>query len=128
MCPSKVKNFKSLRDEWYQILKEDGFNDIEQTDGLLKFWTNTRFRVVHNVELYESKKKYFELAGQYCHDGIFKSEINRKIWQLHSEGLSIREIADKIKETSKNYKKSKVHKVVNETAKEMLKIYEGSNE
>lgn len=92
-----------LRQHWYEILKESGFVDIENTTHPnlpIKDWHSQRFKKV-NVERKNHIENYYKKACELLLTHTFQSELHKKIWQLHSEGKSIRKIEREIS-TSEN--------------------------
>lgn len=116
------RQFKALKDSWYKKLKKSGFNDIETADGALKKSHTDLFSVYHadygSIYL-EAKEEYFRLARQLLHDYKFSTPQQKLVWQLHSEGLSIRTIIKVLK--SKNYPgyRDLVHGIIKKLSKEM---------
>lgn len=103
-----MSELRTLRKTWYQKLKGEGFEDIEDDHGnLLNYHFNICKMRYHPVS-YEAKLYYYQEAGTLLHTHSFKSIEEREIWKLHSEGLPVRKIADRIK----IYKKSWVHYIV----------------
>ena len=84
----KSPKFKKLQDKWYNKLKNSGFEDIEQADGNLKKQAKSIHILYYKPVAYEAKQRYFELAGQFLYWYKFKNEVEKKIWTLHSEGMS----------------------------------------
>jgi len=125
------KPSKKLQDKWTKKLKSYGFEDIEDDKGRLKKWTVTHLNKLlyqgkteeYTPELtnqrFSSKRDYFALAGQFLHEYKFKTKLQEKIWQLHAEGLSFREIEAKTKSISKTH----AALLIGQLVKEMLKLY-----
>lgn len=93
------QKFRQLRDKWYAKLKEKGFEDIENTkmnSPELKKFDRVVFKKVSASE-YESRTKYYSNCSEILNTYKFKSKLEEKIWALHSEGLSLREIEKEIK-------------------------------
>lgn len=123
---SKLKNnLKKLIEHWDRKLKESGFVDIEdRRTGLLKKcggdanWDpdwfhdlSTNFqewegKTVDGIKLgskgystyvwKQSQAEYYRLVSIYYHEKEFKSDREKRIWGLHAEGISHREIAKKL--------------------------------
>lgn len=109
------KQFKKLQNQWYKKLKASGFEDAEETikvDGkeyqTLKSWSNFTFSKVTQPN-WEAKSEYYTAASSFLHEHSFSSEQERHMWELHSEGVSYRDIVDKIKE--KGNKSTTIHHV-----------------
>lgn len=100
---------------WYNKLKEEGFQDIEDTKtGMLKEWDSIQyFRHSLTPLKYESTLHYYALAKEMLSFYDFKNELHKKIWEHHSDGLSERKIALKIRK----YKKSMIHYIIANIAK-----------
>lgn len=113
------KEFKDLQAKWYKKLANTGFADIEQPDGNLKNWALSLIR--HDETTENAKQDYYRLAGQLLHSSYpFQSNTERKIWEMHAEGLSIRDIAKKLKSQRIRAHKNGVHKVVQKIAAQLV--------
>lgn len=120
------KEFKDLQAKWYK--KAGNFNgvnelgqaipDVEQPDGNLKNWALSLIR--HDEITENAKQDYYRLAGQLLHTFPFESKTERKIWEMHAEGLSIRDIAKKLKSQRIRAHKNGVHKVVQKIAAQLV--------
>jgi hypothetical protein len=93
------KEFKELKAKWDKKLEKSGLENIEQEDGNLKNWSSRVFsssrsgiNVEDRIEYYKSVEGYYRTAGQFLHEYKFKSNKEKLIWELHCEGLSVREI------------------------------------
>jgi len=107
---ARDKDLKDLQSIWYKKLKDNGFNDIEDTSTegrLLKSWHSFRYKED------EEKTVYYEKAHDILNSHHFKKEEYRAIWEMHCEGLSEREISERLK----SFKKSWVHTIIARTAK-----------
>lgn len=88
---AKKADLKKLQREWYKKLEDDGFKDIEQDEYGLKHWSshwNTR----HSIEEIQSKISYYEMADKFLSTHKFDSEVERAIWEYHSNGIGSRDI------------------------------------
>lgn len=98
-------NLQQLQQKWYRKLEEQGFKDIEDTQGRLKTWTGHALHDEFAEPLPEhhrkesskihktSQQEYYRLVGQFLFDKEFPNKEYRKVWQLHAEGKSYKEIA-----------------------------------
>ncbi len=112
------KSFKKLKREWYDKLKASGFEELE-TEGeendkaesvpFMKHWTCTKFRAA-NKELYQAKIDYFSHATEILNTHDFESDLEKEVWELHTEGFSYREIGIKLKD--KKINKDKANEIV----------------
>ncbi len=120
------KSFKELQAEWYRKLAATGFEDIEdhrKADAPLKSWHDHRFKRTHDVTV-ESTRTYYERASLLLHNGKFRTPTYRRIWELHSAGMSERKIMVELAKdpTLIHYTNVKVHYVIAETKKQMSDV------
>lgn len=90
------QELKKLQDKWYKKLAKAGFEDIEDINSpneFLKEWHGSWFRSRGHASRFTAKESYFYQAGHFLTNHEFKNEQEKKVWKLHSEGLSLREIA-----------------------------------
>ncbi len=117
--PFKSKEFLKLQKTWEKKLSDSGLENIEQADGNLKIWTSSFFRSRYNPTLWKAKEDYYRLAGQFLNDHKFESTVEKLIWQLHSEAVSIRNIYLELKRLKKKIAKDKIHNIIRKLADEM---------
>lgn len=118
--PFKTKEFKALKAKWDKKLEKSGFDDIER-DGNLKLFHSVYFadprRYDENVV--EAKHQYYNIAGVFLNEHKFANTLEKKIWQLHSEGKSIREIEKALAKVYRTYK-DHIHKTLQALQAEMI--------
>lgn len=122
------KDFKKLQKEWYEKIKKEGFVDAEDTENPhrpLKSWHSFKFYAPDkNQKLYfismDSAEEYYKRARHLLVDYKFDKEIHKRIWTLHSEGWSTRQIEKKISRFDKSYKRSQISNIINKIAKEII--------
>lgn len=132
---TKSKEFNDLQAKWYKKLKDSGFEDAEQDPETLKQWTRSKFAPQQNngaaldvvMAKNRSKQEYYRLAGHFLYDFNFTSELHRLIWELHSDGLSHRDISDKLKENGIKKARTQVLDIIHELKKELALYYGNSN-
>lgn len=95
------KQFKDLQAKWYEKLAEEGFQEIENVrTGQLKQWSMHYVQCKRDkdfaLNLIQETNQYFHSAQTVLNDYQFKTERERRIWELHCEGLSTRQIADRM--------------------------------
>jgi len=103
--PFRTKKFKELQERWYKKLEKSGFEDVEDmtlNEPLLKNWDNFRYRKV-TPEEYESRTRYYSNCRDVLNTYPFERAIHRRIWELHTEGLSLRQIEKTIKKENKRF-------------------------
>lgn len=120
---SKGKEFQALQKKWYKKLKQDGFEDCEQTDGHLKLWSGhyfkSKFKHPGDLEFQKAKQDYYRRASQFLHEYKFPDPRTRRIWELHADGVSIRAIVETLKKEGYRAYKDVVHAVIKELCKSM---------
>ena len=96
MSRLKPQSFPALKAHWYRKLQESGFEDAEDAQGNLK--EREPFTLSRGAQgdktFCDSKETYFRLAGVFLYAHTFETKLERKIWQLHAEGLPVRRIAE----------------------------------
>lgn len=108
------KAFKSLQETWY---KKAGFKpelaeySVENTDG--RYFYNQ-----YGHQKFAAKQRYYELAGQFLHDYKFKNEEEKNVWRYHSNGKTIRQIAEIL-----SVSKSPIHRTIKHLKEEMVRQY-----
>jgi hypothetical protein len=92
---------KALIQKWYAKAKKAGFQDCEQNDERerLTKWHSTYLQSRFTPEQYAAKESYYHLAADYLEHGTFETGKHKKIWGLHTEGLTITEIAKRCRAT-----------------------------
>lgn len=120
----------NLQKEWYKKLKDEGFEDIEYFDKTSmepQDWLkgNSKFsgtvsedqKATETAEFnFNSTRDYFLAATHWLITGNFQSPIDKRIWELHSNGESLREIGEEI-----GYSHPKVLRIINKYKKQFLK-------
>ncbi len=107
----KQKQFKDLQAHWYEILKNEGFQEIEDTNSpreFLKCWHHSYFIIkTKNARNFKSNTEYYYKAAQFLETYNFQSFYEKEVWRLHAEGKSVRAIAAYLKNhgirTNKDY-------------------------
>lgn len=95
----QTKEFKELDKVWKKRLEESGFQEQEANDTQLKSQYSAHyFTSTNSVGGAEAKEMYYRLAGQFLYSHTFSSVKERLIWQLHSEGMSIRNVVHRLRE------------------------------
>lgn len=116
--PFKTPEFKKLQREWYDKAEEDGsFKDIEEFDSpdeLLKSWALFYKKV--DPKTFIARQKYYQRAQEIYNEHVFKSDIHKEIWGLHSQGFTIRQIVEKI--NKKDYRRNSIFEIIRAIKKE----------
>lgn len=97
----KTPKLRKLQAKWYGKLKKKGFEDIEYDEDHLKL-SSERFVVRNsgayaNPTLTSAKYEYYSSCRKFLNEYTFKNKKERAVFELHSEGVSIRDIATKLR-------------------------------
>ena len=93
---SKKTDFLKLKKEWYGKLKESGFDDIEQDEDNLKFWS-CNFNRAGTATARIIAESYYNQASNFLNDFEFENPAEKFIWEQHTKGLSHDTIAKDLK-------------------------------
>jgi hypothetical protein len=85
----KTKMFQKLNAEWANRLAKSGFRDIDPNDN--ESITPQKFRDPGRQTLVGTRG-YSDLCQHVLKEHTFKTELHRRVFELHSEGKSRREI------------------------------------
>lgn len=127
--PITPEQFKELEAKWYKKLEASGFDDIEDTtnpDRPLKTWAKSDF-LEKSPTTIAVNTAYYGAASDLLNTYKFKKPIHKRIWKLHSEGMSVRDIEEVMSKTAKPLKKSRIQKVISDIAKTIKKQDDQSN-
>lgn len=113
------KKFKALQNKWYSKLKDSGFNDIERDGDQLKTDPMQNVTTFYNQDCFEAKQTYYRMVGEFLHNYKFEDIKERLIWELHSEGVSIRDSVIELKKRGYKAYKRQVHETIQKLVKEM---------
>ena len=89
------RHCQTLKKEWYNILENADFDDIEKRLSSVEGDLSQR-KDFQTIDQYEAKLNYFSWASQMLEFGNFKSMKDQMIWEYHTEGLSRRTISARI--------------------------------
>jgi hypothetical protein len=127
MPPKKKKQtFKELQATWYAKLKKTGFKDIEKDEYNLKNSTSELSRYYDTPDLWKAKETYYQMTDTFLNEYKFDTRIHKLIWEYHSNGISIRDIAKiltKAKIKSVNTSKSEIGVIVKKLKNSMYEMY-----
>ena len=91
-----MSNIWTIQKVWYEKLKKEGFEDLESFDqkGEPKEILKTTVKPLPHG--WENAEQYYTYCRRYLHTGTFKSQTEREVWEMFSEGSSQREISRKL--------------------------------
>ena len=95
--PFQTPAFKRLLAEWNARLAAEGFEDAEPAgpDARMRFSESTL--VVSAKRARNSgRAEYFRRAGCWSWVGVFRSRMARRAWDLHAEGVPLRDIVHRL--------------------------------
>lgn len=120
---SSNNEYAKLKKVWYKKLAKSGFEDIETNKEKLKVWSN-RFTQQKSVDSREAKEQYYHMATSFLNSYKFSSQIEKIIWEYHTEGISGRDIAKILKKT-KVFKSNRqtIWLMIKHLKNEMKKMY-----
>lgn len=101
-APMKIgdKDFVKLQAQWYQKLKDDGFNDLEWVDKRTGVGHDAPYlkKPILNVQRsYDAAiENHFRLCRNYLTHGTFETLIDRLIFELYTNGISYEDIEQEI--------------------------------
>lgn len=128
---NKTKRFKVLEKRWYAKLTKRGFEDVEHDEKNLKQFSGTTSthradgssKIEDWAEWGKSisiadhwKTEYYSRCRQFLNEFKFKNKTEKKIFEMHSEGIGRRVIAVAVKSYSR-----KVDSIIHKLVKEMKK-------
>lgn len=93
------KDFQKLQKKWYNKLARTGFKDVENVfvkGEPLKHWDSSEFQRYFSPSSFSERQRYYELASQLLHDFKFKTSADKTVWEMHTQGISQRQIAKKM--------------------------------
>lgn len=137
---SSQSDLNKLQKLWYSKLKADGFEDIEQENGMLKEWSSkfytSQFKETNGTKAEDkipinyAKAEYYRLAEHFLNSHKFKNRLESLIWNLHSQGMSFREIAKKLKNSTNSLRlnKDNINTVIKTLAKTMMSQIKRDND
>lgn len=85
-------DLSKLQKEWYQKLKDEGFEDIELNSNL-ELRQHGLKKQESNINNLEDKLEYARYGSQFLNDHEFLTEFDKNIWSLHLNGVSYHKIA-----------------------------------
>lgn len=120
---SSKEDFQKLQKKWYKKLEDSGFEDIESDEFNLKTWSST-FHLKHSLETWQAKAEYYQLATNFLEEYKFNSNLDKIIWEYHSNGLGARKIATILKDAKiKVSNRTTIWEVIKKLKSSMYEMY-----
>lgn len=119
----------SLKKEWYDKLKSEGFNDIEVDETRLKTWSYSMSRVAYKYKdmMFNSKTDYYRLSEHFLNEFKFESELDKVVWEYHTNGVSrknIVKILNQLPDKNKHTTLAKIRYWLDKLKQKMFRLYE----
>ncbi len=94
----KLSEYEKLKKVWYKKLADSGFVDIESNSDRISSTHVSRFSGLKKYgefsnEWRASKEMYYRYATSFLNEYQFETELEKTIWEYHSNGMSSRQIA-----------------------------------
>lgn len=109
----RTPEFIELKDQWYQKLKEEGFEDLEDESQYIKKIQHLHFFRWTPLKI-QTQRDYYIHCEYFLNSHSFKKEQHRKIWELYTKGVPFRKISEKVDQGLKE-----VHQTVKRLRKKM---------
>lgn len=112
----------TLKEQWAEKLKKSGFEDIEQDEFYFK--TGSKGVIDPRRVTWESQAEYYQLSRYFLNDYTFQSERELIVWEYHTNGISIRDIAETLKKVGvKKFGRKPVREMIKRLENIMKKMY-----
>jgi len=116
--------FKKLQAHWYGKLAATGWVDLEKGDKFRsQGWMAGRFQFEYTgagAVRWNNKEEYYRLCSTFLHENQFASRGERRIWELHTEGVSDQKISDRLCLRKGKLTRWQVWSILNELEQKML--------
>jgi len=118
-----MSNLAQLKKIWYAKLKESGFQDIEYYEES-SYGMNRFDKHPENPEVMQARADYYQMSTHFLSDHSFESDFEKDIWEIHADGISIRNITKVLFEKQGiKTSKTKVGKIVKRLEDTMKALY-----
>jgi hypothetical protein len=110
--------FKKLEARWYKKLKDAGFDDIEDSTRPgrpLHAWHSFRFYSQNTRS--ENAELYYQMAAHLLLEFKFENTTHQRIWELHADGWSKRQIEKEISGLVPTYRREQIGNIIAKIAK-----------
>ncbi len=112
----ETDDFKELQKSWYGKLKDSGFNDVENFEN-----ENMIQPEIFKVDKVQSfgGSEYYDFCQAVLREYNFERHVDQLIFELHTEGKSVREIEIYLQNHSdKKLKYRAINDVINKIKKD----------
>lgn len=95
----QTKAFKALDAKWQTKLAKDGFDEQEDRNSpneMLLAWHGTLFRNNLSPGQFQARQEYYTRARSFLLEYNFRDKMDKRIWELHTEGWAYRNVAKEV--------------------------------
>lgn len=99
----KPQSLNELKKIWYKKLEESGFEDLEADETRMKKSLQTIFNRKSVTEQYggwQAKAAYYQMCDRFLLEHPFTTELEKAIWEYHTNAISFRDIAETLKKAN----------------------------
>jgi hypothetical protein len=109
-----------FQNKWYRKLAEsfDDAEDFSHPDRPLKCWHRNMLKKFTTLEV-EITHDYYDKAVLLLHSFQFRNDLQKRIWELHCQGLSRIKIEDAISEMPNACKQSQIRNIIKDLEREI---------
>ncbi len=119
---SRSKAYADLQKVWYDKLKEEGFEDIETPEHMLKRWHAYDFSRRKSIP-WQIKANYYNNTERFLIEHRFTNRREKVIWEYHSKAISIRDIVELLKDVGIKTNRDAVWEIIHRLETLMRKKY-----
>lgn len=121
---SKKTDYDRIKSVWYKKLKDEGFKDIEHDDNSINASSLSRSFKWKDPELRQIVQDYYAMAYHFLNEHAFTNELEKVMWEYHTNGLSIRNIVKLLNQvSSEKTNRIKVWKIIKKLEDTMKGLY-----
>ena len=118
----KKTEYQEQKEIWYKRLKDDGFKDLEHDDGTINIGV-PRSMQGQDAELRQLVQDYYCMCYYFLNSHRFENELEKVVWEYHTEGLSVRDISKALKSAEIDMSKDRVWRAVRRLEDIMKGLY-----
>ncbi len=123
----RQKSFLKLQEKWYKKLAKEGFADAEKDENHLKEWS-AKFLRQKSIDRFHFKEQYYYMATHFLNDHKFENELEKTIWEYHSEGISLTNIMSLLKKVKLVVSRDTIWAIVKRHRGVMYSLYGVTND
>lgn len=109
-------NYEQLRAEWYKKLKDDGFKDTESIEDIDQDRIQALRRESYSRDMdpviRQATEDYYQIAAVFLSSYTFETELDKIVWEYHTNGLSVRSISETLGKAKIKRAKTQVWEII----------------